>query len=180
MWWLDSWHWEDIAVTTEEQVYEAALNWLRHDPEVQWCVWGVSFASLSCCSGCWFSRELSKCIIAQELQHFLTHSLTLSSPPLFSFSFSLSSFSPPLFPASLSLLSCGIYCIQKRASDAVEVMKSIRFPNMSREYLLHVVETEDIIKENPQCLQMVSKPHTLNLKSKWWVIKKTPPNYTSL
>jgi hypothetical protein len=67
---------EDIAVTTEEQVYEAALNWLRHD-------------------------------------------------------------------------------LENRASDVLEVMKSVRFPNMSREYLLHITETEDIVKENPQCLQML-------------------------
>ena len=50
---------------------------------------------------------------------------------------------------------------QNRVSDAVEVMKSVRFPNMSREYLLHIVETEDLIKEDPQCLQMVGHLATL-------------------
>ena len=50
---------------------------------------------------------------------------------------------------------------QNRVSDAVEVMKSVRFPNMSREYLLHIVETEDLIKEDPQCLQMVGQLGTL-------------------
>lgn len=38
----------------------------------------------------------------------------------------------------------------------MEVLKSVRFPNMSRDYLLHIVETEDMIKENSECLQMVS------------------------
>jgi hypothetical protein len=67
---------EDIAVTGEEQVYEAALNWVRHD-------------------------------------------------------------------------------LEARAGDAGKVLKSIRFPNMSRDFLLHIVETEEIVKGNSDCLQML-------------------------
>lgn len=44
---------------------------------------------------------------------------------------------------------------QGRMESAVEVLKSVRFPSMSRDYLLRIVETEDIIKENSECLQMV-------------------------
>lgn len=44
---------------------------------------------------------------------------------------------------------------QGRLESAVEILKSVRFPNMSRDYLLRIVETEDIIKENSECLQMV-------------------------
>ena len=45
---------------------------------------------------------------------------------------------------------------QARAGDAGKVLKSIRFPNMSRDFLLHIVETEEIVKGNSDCLQMVS------------------------
>ena len=48
---------------------------------------------------------------------------------------------------------------QGRTGDAaVEVLKSVRFPNMSRDYLMHIVDTEQIIKQNSECLKMVSSP----------------------
>lgn len=52
---------------------------------------------------------------------------------------------------------------QGRKGGVVEVLKSVRFPNMSRDYLLHIVETEEIIKDNSECLQMVSKPLCVSL-----------------
>ena len=67
---------EDIAITSEEQVYEAALSWLQQDP-------------------------------------------------------------------------------QGRGETAVKVFQSVRFPSISRDYLLHCADNEPLIKENAECLQLV-------------------------
>lgn len=67
---------EDLAITSEEQVYEAVLGWLQHDPE-------------------------------------------------------------------------------KRKEHAPVVFKHVRFASMSRDYLLHIVDHEPFIKEDPDCLQQV-------------------------
>ena len=67
---------EDLAITSEEQVYEAVLGWLKHDPE-------------------------------------------------------------------------------RRREHAATVFRHIRFPSMSRDYLMYIVDHESFIKEDPDCLQQV-------------------------
>ncbi len=67
---------EDLAITSEEQVYEAALGWLHHDP-------------------------------------------------------------------------------RKRKQHAPLVFKNVRFPSMSRDYLMHIVDSEPFIKEDTDCLQQL-------------------------
>ena len=67
---------EDLAITSEEQVYEAVLGWLQHDPE-------------------------------------------------------------------------------ERREHAPEVFKNVRFPSISRDYLMHIVDNEPFIKEDPDCLQQL-------------------------
>ena len=47
------------------------------------------------------------------------------------------------------------YDVDKRKEHAVEVFKNVRFPSMSRDYLLHIVDNEEIIKEDPDLLQQV-------------------------
>ena len=69
---------EDLAITSEEQVYEAVLGWLKHDPE-------------------------------------------------------------------------------RRREHAPAVFRHIRFPSMSRDYLMHIVDHETFIKEDPDCLQQVGE-----------------------
>ena len=104
---------------------------------------------------CWLSRIAQHFV---EILVFLPLSLVTRSLPFFFplFLYLLLFLTLFLFshlPRPLSILTVPP---QSRRSDAVEVMKSIRFPNMSRDTLLNIVETEDIIKENPQCLQMVN------------------------
>lgn len=47
------------------------------------------------------------------------------------------------------------YDVKKRKEHAVEVFKNVRFPSMSREYLMHIVDNEEIIKGDPDLLQQV-------------------------
>lgn len=47
------------------------------------------------------------------------------------------------------------YKMDKRREHAVEVFKNVRFPSMSRDYLMHIVDNEEIIKEDPDLLQQV-------------------------
>lgn len=44
----------------------------------------------------------------------------------------------------------------KRTNCALEVLKNVRFPSMSRDYLMHIVDHEPLIKEDPDLLQLVS------------------------
>lgn len=48
------------------------------------------------------------------------------------------------------------YDVSKRKEHAVEVFKNVRFPSMSRDYLMHIVDNETLIKEDPDLLQQVS------------------------
>ena len=67
---------EDLAISCEEQVYEAVVGWLNHDPEV-------------------------------------------------------------------------------RKQYTLMLFKSVRFPSMSREYLMHIVDHEPLIQNDPNCLQLL-------------------------
>lgn len=46
--------------------------------------------------------------------------------------------------------------LEKRRQHAVSVLKAIRLPSMSRDYLMHIVDSEVLIKEDPDLVQMVS------------------------
>ncbi len=46
--------------------------------------------------------------------------------------------------------------LEKRRKYALEVFKSVRFPSMSKDYLMHIVDNESVIKEDPDLLQLVS------------------------
>lgn len=46
--------------------------------------------------------------------------------------------------------------LEKRREHAVTVLKAVRLPSMSRDYLLHIVDSEILIKEDPDLVQMVS------------------------
>ena len=50
------------------------------------------------------------------------------------------------------------YKMDKRKKYAPEVFKQVRFPSMSKDYLLFVVDHEPFIQENPTLLRMVSIP----------------------
>ena len=67
---------EDLAITCEEQVYEAVMGWLNHD-------------------------------------------------------------------------------YTTRIQYSAKLLKCIRFPSMSREYLMHIVDHEPVIQEDPDCLQLL-------------------------
>ena len=43
----------------------------------------------------------------------------------------------------------------KRKKCALEVFKSVRFPSMSKDYLMHIVDHEPLMKEDPDLLQLV-------------------------
>lgn len=45
---------------------------------------------------------------------------------------------------------------EKRKKYALEVLKSVRFSNMSKDYLMYIVDHEPLIKEDPDLLQLVS------------------------
>lgn len=67
---------EDIAITCEEQVYEAVLGWINHDKEA-------------------------------------------------------------------------------RLSMTLDVFQNIRFPSMNKDYLMHIVDNEDIVRNDPECLNLL-------------------------
>ena len=46
--------------------------------------------------------------------------------------------------------------LEKRRQHAVTVLKAVRLPSMSRDYLMHIVDSEVLIKDDPDLLQMVS------------------------
>ena len=48
------------------------------------------------------------------------------------------------------------YDVRKRKEHAVAVFKNVRFSSMSRDYLMYIVDNEEIIKEDPDLLQQVS------------------------
>ena len=43
----------------------------------------------------------------------------------------------------------------KRKHHAATVLENVRFPSMSRDYLLHIVDNEVLVKEDPDCLQQL-------------------------
>lgn len=43
----------------------------------------------------------------------------------------------------------------KRKKCALEVLKNVRFPSISRDYLMHIVDHEPLMKEDPDLLQLV-------------------------
>lgn len=45
--------------------------------------------------------------------------------------------------------------LEKRKKCALEVFKNVRFPSMSKDYLMHIVDHESLIKEDPDLLQLV-------------------------
>lgn len=45
--------------------------------------------------------------------------------------------------------------LEKRGKQAYEVFKSVRFPSMSKDYLMKIVDTEPVIKDDPDLLQLV-------------------------
>lgn len=47
------------------------------------------------------------------------------------------------------------YDMSKRKEHAAEVFKNVRFPSMSRDYLMYIVDNEELIKEDPDLLQQV-------------------------
>lgn len=49
--------------------------------------------------------------------------------------------------------------IEKRRKYALDVFKNVRFPGMSKEYLMHIVDNEPLIKEDPDLLQLVRSNH---------------------
>lgn len=68
---------ENIAITCEEQVYEAAIEWINYDPMV------------------------------------------------------------------------------RKGKQALEVLSNVRFPSINRDYLVHITDNEAIIRDDPDCLQLV-------------------------
>lgn len=67
---------EDLAITCEEQVYEAVLGWINHDKEA-------------------------------------------------------------------------------RLPMTLEVMQNVRFPSMNKDYLMHIVDNEDVVRNDPECLNLL-------------------------
>ena len=67
---------EDIAITCEEQVYDAVMGWLNHD-------------------------------------------------------------------------------IEERRQHALKVLQNVRFPSMNKEYLMHIVDNEPVIRDDPECLNLL-------------------------
>ena len=53
------------------------------------------------------------------------------------------------------------YNMSKRKEYAVEVFKNVRFPSMSRDYLMYIVDNEELIKEDPDLLQQVINVHVV-------------------
>ena len=47
------------------------------------------------------------------------------------------------------------YDIEGRREDAYRVLQTIRFPSMNREYLMHITDNEPIIRDDPNCLQLI-------------------------
>lgn len=47
------------------------------------------------------------------------------------------------------------YDLEKRRLCAPQVFKKVRFPSMSRDFLLHIVDNEPLIKEDPDLLEQV-------------------------
>lgn len=46
---------------------------------------------------------------------------------------------------------------EKRRKHSLKVFKSVRFPSMSRDYLMYIVDNEPFMKEDPDLLQLVSR-----------------------
>lgn len=84
---------EDLAITSEEQVYEGVLRWLQHDPG-------------------------------------------------------------------------------KRREHAATVLKNVRFPCMARDYLLHIVDNEALVKEDPDCLQQLIEALQTHVSTKHSMLRR--------
>lgn len=48
------------------------------------------------------------------------------------------------------------YNLEERKKHSLEAFKSVRFPSMSKDYLMHIVDNEVLIKEDPDLLELVS------------------------
>ena len=46
--------------------------------------------------------------------------------------------------------------LELRKKHVLEVFRSVRFSSMSKDYLMHIVDNEDLIKDDPDLLQLVS------------------------
>ena len=55
-----------------------------------------------------------------------------------------------------AVLSWVQHKLHRRKNCALEVFKSVRFPSMSRDYLMYIVDNESLIKDDPDLLQLVS------------------------
>ena len=44
---------------------------------------------------------------------------------------------------------------EERHHDALQVLQNVRFPSMNKDYLLHIVDHEDIIINEPDCLSLL-------------------------
>ena len=47
------------------------------------------------------------------------------------------------------------YDCSARTQYAAKLLKCVRFPSMSREYLMHIVDHEPVIQDDPDCLQLL-------------------------
>ena len=58
------------------------------------------------------------------------------------------------------------YNVSKRKEHTAEVFKNVRFPSMSRDYLMYIVDNEELIKEDPDLLQQVRNECSINKYSR--------------
>lgn len=47
------------------------------------------------------------------------------------------------------------YDIENRRASAHQVLQTVRLPSINREYLMHVTDNEAIIRDDPDCLQLI-------------------------
>ena len=64
------------------------------------------------------------------------------------------------------------YDIDRRSKHAAELFKNVRFPSIEREYLMHIVDHEPVIRNDPDCLQMLIDALQSHMTSARATIKK--------
>lgn len=62
--------------------------------------------------------------------------------------------------------------IDRRKMHAVKLFKNVRFPSIEREYLMHIVDHEPVIRNDPDCLQMLIDALQSHMTSARATIKK--------
>ena len=61
-----------------------------------------------------------------------------------------------------------------RLEHSFEVLKNVRFPSMNKDYLMHIVDNEEIVRDNPDCLNLLIQALQSLVPSERGSLKRIP------